>query len=312
MERRIAWAPMAPPIEPSPLRAPLPGGRSGATVRLHPLLAGEMPAPPCYLDRRAGRIGLVRDLAGALATRAAGWTWLPIPAFLVEHPGAGPLLVDTGFHPSVLDGVRRSMGPLAPLIYRVRIAREQLLANQLAARGVAMTDVTTVVMTHLHIDHASGISELPGATFVLDRREWEAAWEPGGALRGYAQQQFDHAFDWRTIDYAADEVEPFASFAGAVDLFGDGSVRLLSTPGHTRGHQSVLLRLRDGEALLLGDAAYTRAMLAGRARPMILDDACALERSLGEIRRFLDERPDALAIPGHDAEAWGELAPLYD
>jgi glyoxylase-like metal-dependent hydrolase (beta-lactamase superfamily II) len=304
---------MALATEPKPLAAPLPGGRDGASVRLHPLLAGEMLAPPCYLDRRAGRIGLARDVTGALASRGRGsWIWLPIPAFLIEHPSAGPVLVDTGFHASVASGVRANMGPLSPLLYRVRMTREQALAAQLAQRGVAITDVTTVVMTHLHIDHASGIAELPGATFVVDRREWEAAGERGGMTRGYVARQFDHAFDWRAIDYDAPELDSFASFGQSVDLFGDGSVRLLSTPGHTRGHQSVLLRLREREALLIGDAAFTRAALAGTAMPMILDDAHRYRRALGEIRRYLEQTPGALAIPGHDAEAWVELEPVYD
>jgi N-acyl homoserine lactone hydrolase len=301
---------MAVATAPKPLTEPLPGGRVGASVRLHPLLAGEMLSPPCYVDRRPGRIGALRDVAGALARRST-WIWLPIPAFLVEHPGAGLLLVDTGFHPSVVQGVSPSLGPAARLLYRVRMDREQTLAAQLAARGHALGDVRTVVMTHLHIDHASGISELPGATFVVDRREWEAAGERGGTTRGYVRRQFDHAFDWRMVDYEGAAVDAFATFGRAIDLFGDGSVRLLSTPGHTRGHQSVLLRLPDREALLTGDAAFTRRTLAGEATPLILDDAHRFRRSLGEIQRYLEHNADVLAIPGHDAEAWAQLAPVY-
>jgi N-acyl homoserine lactone hydrolase len=297
--------------ETKPLTGPLPGGRGRATVRLHPLLAGEMLAPPRYLDRRPGRLGLARDLAGGLASRGS-WIWLPIPAFLVEHPSAGPLLVDTGFHPSVASGVRASMGPLGPLLYRVRMTREQTLAAQLETRGVAIGDVRTVVMTHLHIDHASGISELPDATFAIDRREWEAAGERGGTPKGYVRRQFDHAFDWRTIDYEAPEIDSYATFGRSIDLFGDGSVRLLSTPGHTRGHQSVLLRLREREALLTIDAAFTRKTLAGQAMPMILDDAHRFRRSLHEIQHYIEQAPDALVIPGHDAGAWAELKPVYD
>jgi glyoxylase-like metal-dependent hydrolase (beta-lactamase superfamily II) len=301
---------MAVATEPTPLVAPLPGGRDGATVRLHPLLAGEMLAPPAYVDRRKGRIGLLRDIAGSLARRGS-WIWLPIPAFLVEHPGAGLVLVDSGFHPSVADSVRPNMGALGPLLYRVRTTREQTIAAQLADRGFAIGDVKIVVMTHLHIDHASGVSELPGATFVVDRREWAAASERGCALRGYVPRQFDHAFDWRTVDYDAPEIDSFAPFGQSVDLFGDGSVRLLSTPGHTRGHQSVLLRLSDREALLTGDAAFTRRALAGEATPMVLDDAHRYRRSLREIQRFAEQAPQALVIPGHDGEAWAELERSY-
>ncbi len=303
---------MASAPVPTPLTEPLPGGSEGATVRVHPLLAGEMLAPPAYVDRRAGKLGLPRDLLGGLLTPRKRWIWLPIPMFLIEHPSAGPLMVDTGFHPSLLDGVRRSnMGALAPF-YNVRLTPEQLLAAQLAQRGIAIADVETVLITHLHIDHASGISELPHAAFVLDQREWEAAHSKGATLNGYAKRHFDHPVDWRTIDYDAQRIDSHVTFGQSVDLFGDGSVRLLSTPGHTRGHQSVLLRLSAGELLLTADAAFTRRTLAGEATPLILDDTHRFRRSLGEIRHFLAQAPDALAIPGHDAEAWAELQPLYD
>jgi N-acyl homoserine lactone hydrolase len=297
--------------EPKPLTAPLPGGRAGATVKLHPLLAGEMLAPPCYLDRHPGKLGLARDAGATLLSRRSRWTWLPIPMFLVEHPSAGPIMIDTGFHPSVVAGVRPNMGPLSPVLYRVRITREQTLAAQLEARGIAIGDVKTVVMTHLHIDHASGISELPGATFVVDRREWAAAGARGGLFNGYVRRQFDHAFDWRTVDYDAPEIDSFAPFGQSIDLLGDGSLRLLSTPGHTRGHQSVLLRLAGREALLTADASFTRRTLAGEAMPLVLDDTHRFRRSLHKIQHYLRLAPDALVIPGHDAEAWAELQPVY-
>lgn len=297
--------------EPKPLTHPLPGGREDATVRLHPLLCGELQAPPFYMDRRPGRVGRLRDTLGQLGPRG-DWEWLPVPAFLVEHPTAGPLLVDTGLHPSVVESVSPNMGPGARWIYRVRMTREQTVAAQLETRGIAPTDVRTVVMTHLHVDHASGVSELPAATFVVDRREWAAAGERGGWKRGYHHRQFDHAFDWRTIDYDAPEIDSFATFGQSFDLFGDGSVRLLSTPGHTAGHQSVLLRLSAREVLLVGDAAYTWRMLAGLALPLRVEDGHRLRRSLREIRQFAEQTPGALLIPGHDMAAWRELDAVYE
>jgi glyoxylase-like metal-dependent hydrolase (beta-lactamase superfamily II) len=293
------------------LDGPLPGGQEGASVRVRPLLAGEMLAPPRYLDRRPGTLGALRDVASSLATPRSRWIWLPIPCFLVEHPGAGPLLVDTGFHPSVLDGVRPNLGALAPLLYRVRTTPEQQLAAQLERCGIALADVKTVVMTHLHIDHASAVSELPDATFVLDRREWAAAHTRGATLQGYARRQFDLPRDWRTIDYDDVRIDAYATFGRSIDLFGDGSVRLLSTPGHTHGHQSLLLRLRERSLLLVGDAAFTRRAFAGEELPLVVADTHLYRRSLGEIRRFLAQEPDTLAIPGHDAAAWAELADLY-
>jgi glyoxylase-like metal-dependent hydrolase (beta-lactamase superfamily II) len=129
---------------------------------------------------------------------------------------------------------------------------------------------------------------------------------------GYHSRQFDHAFDWRTLDYDAPSIDSFASFGQTFDLFGDGSVRLLSTPGHTAGHQSVLLRLAAREALVIGDAAFTWRAIRDGAMPAVLQDEHRFLRSLREIRRYLEQTPGALAIPGHDATAFAALDELYE
>jgi N-acyl homoserine lactone hydrolase len=198
-------------------------------------------------------------------------------------------------------------------MYRIRMEREQALRFQLAKRGVAPSDVRFVLMTHLHIDHASAVSDFPEATFVLDRREWRAAAE-GGALKGYHRRQFDHAFDWRTLDYSSsdDGVQSFASFARTFDLFGDGSVRVASTPGHTPGHQSYVLRTAHGEVLLTGDAAYTERELRGEVLPFVIDDPHLRARSLNEIRGYLEQTPGATVITGHDADLWPRLREVYE
>jgi N-acyl homoserine lactone hydrolase len=293
-------------VEPKPAELPLPGGRADATVRLHPLLAGEMSSPPGFIHRPQGRFAVPRTLASR-----GERIWLPVPAFLVEHPGVGPILVDTGLHPSVAIDPKQSFGRFGAAINTFRMEHDQAIAVQLRARGVDPADVRVVVMTHLHWDHASGVSEFPDATFVVDRREWEEAGRPRGAVRGYVIRQFDYGFDWRTVDYEAPEIDSFATFGAALDLFGDGSVRLLSTPGHTVGHQSLLLRLEGREALLCGDAAYTRRAIDEEAGPLLTADEHRFWRSLREIRRFVQRTPGLVVIPGHDAETWAGLDERY-
>ena len=101
-------------------------------------------------------------------------------------------------------------------------------------------------------------------------------------------------------------------FPRTLDLFGDGSVRLVSTRGHTRGHQSVLLALRDGELLLTADAAYTRRAIDEDLVPIfVFGDADDYRESLGRIREFARAHPDAVVIPGHDAQLWPQLDSIY-
>jgi N-acyl homoserine lactone hydrolase len=296
--------------DPQPAALPLPGGRQGARVRVHPILTGEVHAPRAFTDRPSGRLAKAR-IASALLGPRRRWDWLPIPAFLVEHPGAGALLVDTGLHPSCAIDVTGNLGRAGKLLYEIRMDHDQALRFALPARGVQPGEVRVVIMTHLHFDHASAVSEFPQATFVVDRREWEAAAE-GGTLRGYHPRQFDHAFDWRAVDYEIEPVSSFAGFARSLDLFGDGSVRLVSTPGHSPGHQSVVLRTHAGEILVVGDAAYTEGELRGASQPLLVGDEHLFRRSLGEIRSYLRQSPHTTVIPGHDPDLWPKLSSLYE
>jgi N-acyl homoserine lactone hydrolase len=295
-------------VEPKPAELPLPGGREGATLRLHPLLAGEMSSPPGVLEHPGGRMAVPRTLLGGRKKRIL----LPIPAFLVEHPGAGPMLVDTGLHPSIAIDPKQNFGRLAGAFNEFRMDHDQAIAVQLRARDIEPADIGVIVMTHLHWDHASAVSEFPHATYVLDGREWEDAIRPRGVTRGYLPKQFDYPFDWRTVDYEGSEIDSFETFGASVDLFGDGSVRLLSTPGHTAGHQSVLLRLADREVLLCGDAAYTRRAIDHEVMPLLTADEHRFRRSLREIKRFVERAPGLVVIPGHDPETWPRLDPLYE
>lgn len=300
---------MATAAEPRQAVLPLPGGRKGATVKLHPLLIATLTTPAGHIHRDDGRKGRVGAVLEALSPRER--IEIPIVAFLVEHPGVGQLLIDTGFHAGVAANPAGAFGRLGGLVFKdLRMEPEQAVPGQLRRLGMDPNQVRVVVMTHLHSDHASGISQFPGATFVVSDKEWDAASE-GGSLQGYFPRQFDHAFDWRLLDFEGDGADSFASFGRSFDLLGDGSVRLAFTPGHTLGHLSVILRLRDREALIAGDAIYTMRALHESALPSRMEDGHLFRRSLKEIQLYAKETPDAVIIPGHDLEHWRQLNDEY-
>jgi glyoxylase-like metal-dependent hydrolase (beta-lactamase superfamily II) len=268
-----------------------------------------MHAPPAFLERSEGRTARLKAM-GVRVSRDE-LVEIPVVAFLVEHPGAGLLLVDTGFHPAVAVDPKQGLG-LTQVVYKdVEMDPGQAVAEQLRERKIDPASVRTVVMTHLHNDHASGIAEFPAATFVVSSKEWEAA-SKGRQADGYLRRQYDHAFDYRTLDFEAAETDSFATFGRSVDLFGDGSVRIVFTPGHSLGHCSVILRLKDREALLTGDAANTMRTIEDTILPFKMEDEHLFKRSLREIQLYLRGTPDALVIPGHDMKAWRQLDPLYE
>jgi N-acyl homoserine lactone hydrolase len=300
---------MATAAEPRPADLPLPGGREGARVRLHPLLSATLISPPAFLLSESGRLAWRRALGFGVDRKQ--WLKVPIPAFLVEHPGAGTVLIDTGFHPSVAANPKANLGRLWAFASKgLEMQPEQAVPAQLRSRGIEPSQVKVVVMTHLHFDHTSAVSEFPDSTFVVSAAEWKAASDQG-QRHGYVKRQFDHGFDWRLLDFEGRDAESFSGFARSFDLFGDGSVRAVYTPGHTLGHLSVVLRTASGEVLVAGDAIFLRRTLADTHLPYAVEDEHLFRRSLREIRQYTTETPEALIIPGHDWEAWQELKAVY-
>lgn len=89
------------------LELPLPGGRPDATVRVRPLMSGEVKMPPGWARRPSGPLATARGVG--LFTPRSKFYWAPVPIFLIEHPGAGPFLVDTGLDPRLIDHPRKSV-----------------------------------------------------------------------------------------------------------------------------------------------------------------------------------------------------------
>jgi glyoxylase-like metal-dependent hydrolase (beta-lactamase superfamily II) len=287
---------------PRPADLPLSGGApSGGGVRVHPLRTAQMKAMPDFYARPGGPgpLGILRGMG--LHRPRSQWFWVPIPAFLVEHPQAGPILVDTGMHEQVATDVGAALGRLAKMAFTIDMRPEWAVPGQLRERGIDPGELALIVMTHLHYDHASGLSQFPGATVVVDEREWAAA-RRGRITDGYLPGLLGGPREWRTLPGDADEI----------DLLGDGTIRLLSTPGHTPGHRSVALRLEDGSELLLtGDAAYAQRTIDEDLLPVLTWRDDAYRASLARVRAWTVAHPDAPVIAGHDAATWPALAPVY-
>lgn len=286
-----------PSATPEPFTQPLAGGLPGACVEVRRFVCGRVRVPR---ERLAGSPSRLARLRGLGLWPGGERVAIPILAFAVRHPRAGWLLVDTGLHPAVRVDPRTNLGRLGALaLGDPELAPGASAAERLRALGVEPQMVSVVILTHLHLDHVSAAGEFAHALFVLDRAEWDAAFA-AGPLEGYVRAQFDLAFSWRTIDFTREPARSHATFGRTFDLFGDGSVVLVSTPGHSAGHLSVLLRTRKRQVLVCGDAAGTYETLRSQAMPAIVHDRHLYERSLQELRLFAREYPQALLVPGHE------------
>lgn len=232
------------------------------------------------------------DRASMLADLAPGQPWtVPVPSFLVDHP-RGRLLFDTGVHCLARTDPATRLGPERIKRLAVRSQPGDDVVPQLARLGLNPDDVRYVANSHLHFDHCGGNEFFPRSTFLVQRAELEAARRPG-FLPGYSPSplDFDHALDYRMID-------------GEHDVFGDGTVVLLPTYGHTPGHQSLLVRAGKGARVVCAaDACYTQENMDRDVLPDVLWDASVMRESLARLRRLRD-RGGAVMFYGHDPAQW--------
>ncbi|HWG07435.1 MAG TPA: N-acyl homoserine lactonase family protein [Solirubrobacteraceae bacterium] len=209
----------------------------------------------------------------------AGRIRFPVPAYLIET-AEERILIDTGLHP-------RAVADPAAYYGRPEAGLFELELEQDITQQLDVSTLTRVVLSHLHFDHAGALALLPASIpIVIQRREWE-----GGRDGATIERNFFYPRDYALDDRDLQLVD------GDHDLLGDGSIQLLSTPGHTPGHQSV----RVGERLIIGaDVAHFADTLEDRRFPSFADDFAAQDRSASRLCRLRDA--GAEVRPGHDPE----------
>jgi N-acyl homoserine lactone hydrolase len=233
-----------------------------------------------------------------LQTGASGKVDVPSPAFLIEHP-KGLVLLDTSLDPRVYDDDPTEVyGAALAERVGIRARPDQRPDRQLAAWGYRVADVDQIVLSHLHFDHLGGLSLFPEATVLVGPGEFEAAYSPTRAQAGvYRTDEVDRA--------AAATVRHLP--AADVDLFDDGSVVLLRTPGHTCGELSLLVRLPHRNVILTGDTVHCREHLERRVPYYNDANPTAAVNSLDRILSIRDEYEATVWI-SHDPDDWSDYA----
>jgi len=233
---------------------------------------------------------------GILMVGASGEVTIPMPAYLIEHP-RGLVLFDTGLAPQAADAPELVYGGLASFL-GIRFSPEQRVDRQIESLGYRLSSVTHVVASHTHFDHTGGLHLFPEARLYVGQGDLRYAFWPdpaGAAFFRTADLEPTRSYRWLEVPRGVDH-----------DLFGDGSVVVLSTPGHTPGELSLLVRLPGRNFLLTGDTVHLREALE-REVPMPYDaDTAEAVRSIRRLK-LIRESADAIVWITHDPEDWAEF-----
>ncbi len=207
--------------------------------------------------------------------------------YLIDHPD-GKALFDSGAHPGLITDPRGRLGAGADL-YDLTLEPGDDVVSQLDRIGLPPEDIGHVIQSHLHFDHCGGLEFLTDATVYVQRGELQFAhWPPVYQRTLFIRADFDPVpvENWKELD-------------GEYDVFNDGKVIAFPTPGHTPGHQSLLVRLDSRARILVGDAAYDRGKMRDRCLPGVIWNPDAIVASWERIEEY-QRRYDAELIFTHD------------
>jgi len=172
---------------------------------------------------------------------------IPVVVALLDTDD-GWVLYDTGLDPEGLNDPEGTWGPKRSVVKS--FTRDNDIRLQLGRVGVQPEDIRYVVNSHFHWDHTGANRFFPGATFLVQKAEHRFAYQPDDFVAEvYLRRQFDHPLPYRLMD-GSGEVVP--------------GVSVLTTQGHTPGHQSLIVTLPvTGTVVLSGDALYCRENVDG-------------------------------------------------
>jgi len=214
--------------------------RWAAGVSLMSLFAAPVAAQQLYVFTSGALTGFAKAAfqMGAEGTVA----WSPVSFYVYKHP-KGNVMFDTGNNDKTIADPEGWWGPLAKG-FGLKMTKDDAIPAQLARIGMKTSDIKYVVVGHMHLDHAGNISQFPNATLIVQEQEVLAATAP------------DIGFSIFYIpgDFADMKKMNVVRLNGDMDLFGDGSFRVMSAPGHTKGSQFAVARLpKTGSVIMTSD-----------------------------------------------------------
>ncbi len=276
---------------------------TSAPVTVVPPPKVDTPLTLCWID--TGGVVVPGHYGAGGEVKAERWK-VTAPALLVRHP-KGDLLIDSGLSPTAAADVA-ALGPWRRFVFSQTAGRNEARRSLPDALTALQAKPMAIVLSHAHADHLGGASTLPEVPI------WLAAEERDALLAGAPFVIPAHANAVRArLEPLRFEHGPLLHAARSADLFGDGSVVVLPSFGHTPGSVSVLINSRELQWLYVGDLFnLSESVTSGRGKSWIMkaltDEDAERTRAEVEAVSHLSRRlPQLVVLPAHDGSRFEQL-----
>lgn len=226
------------------------------------------------------------------------WVEQPVPiyAWVIEH-AEGIIVVDTGETARASEsGYFPRWHPYYNLAVRFHVKPEEEIGAQLKQMGISTKDVTKVVLTHMHTDHAGRLHDFPHSVIHVNMPEYKRTHGVQGQIDGYLLHRMPNWFVPQPIVFDNSKV---GSFQESWDVTSKGDVKVVPTPGHTPAHVSVIVTLEDINYFLAGDTTYSEENLRRKIPDGVSPDPNQALETMQNILGFAKEHP-TVYLPSHD------------
>lgn len=220
---------------------------------------------------------------------------VPVKVFFIEINGR-KILIDTGWSAACASHPIKHMGFGLWFASEPIIKKQESAYNQLQAMGIQPDDIDAVILTHLDCDHASGLVDLKGVKHIYTTEE---EWHKANTCDVRYNKKFWQDIHFEILDMAEDHTAPFKK---SCDLFGDDSVKIVFTPGHSAGAVAIVLNDNNKFAVIAGDNGYNRNSWEKLALPGPIYDKENMKKALHWIQNMSRKENCIGIFAAHDPE----------